>query len=507
MSNVRRWWALGALVLSVLVVGLDGTVLNVALPTIAADLDAGTDGLQWVVNAYVLVFAGLMLPFGALGDRYGRRRLILAGLAVLGAASLISVFADGLAALLVARTLMGAGAAMLTPTAIAVLPALFAPAERPKAVAVLMLGLGLGIPLGPIVGGYLLDHFWWGSIFLINVPVAALGMLAVALLMPENRDPRPRPADLPGGLLSTTGLVTLVYGIVAAPERGWGDPLVVAALAGGVLLLTAFGWWERRTADPMIDLRLFGDPGFLWGAVAATILSFGLFGLLFVVPQYLSFGFGYDALGTGVRLLPLIGGLFVASPLAARLSVRIGHRLPVTAGLLITAAGLALGATTGPATGYGFTAAWCAIVGFGTGLALAPAMDAVLGALPPERAGSGTALTMTMRQAAGALGVALLGSLLNAVYAGRVDVTGLGSDAAGTARDSAAGAYAVAAALGRPELAASAHDAFIAGMAAVLWCCAAITVVGAVLTALLLPTRRTDPGDGGESAHELVGVA
>jgi EmrB/QacA subfamily drug resistance transporter len=507
MHASRRWWALGALVLCVLTIGLDGTVLNVALPTIAEDLSVGTAGLQWIVNSYVLVFAGLMLPFGALSDRLGRRRMLLVGLAVLGTASLISVFAGNLTALVGARTLMGVGAAILTPTAIAVLPALFAPAERPKAIAVLMLGIGLGIPLGPIVGGYLLEHFWWGSIFLLNVPVAAVAAAAIAALMPENRDPRPRGADLVGGLMSTVGLVSGVWAVIEAPSRGWGHPVVVAGLALAAVLLVAFVRWEGRTTDPMIDLSLFADPRFLWGSVGATLVSFALFGLLFVVPQFLSFVRGHDALGTGVRLLPLIGGLFVGSPIAARLATRVGRRPPIVVGLLIVAAGLALGAMTTVDSSYGYAATWLAVAGLGAGLALAPAMDSVLAAVPAERSGSGTAITMTLRQAAGALGVALLGSLLATVYADRLDVAGLPGGAVDAARESAAGALAVAGELGQPALAASAQSAFVTGMSAVLWACAAIALAGAALLAAFLPGRSTEAESEAESPHELVGIA
>src|SRR5438874_392502 len=307
MANLgaRRWWALGALVLSILTIGFDATILNVALPTLATSLHAGTGALQWIVDAYVLVFAGLLLPVGALGDRYGRKRFLVAGLLLFGGSSIVAAYAHSTGPLIAARALMGVGAAVLTPISMAVLPVMFPPKERPKAITFVTIGLGLGVPLGPIVGGYLLRHFWWGSVFLVNLPVVIVALIAVLALVPESHDPAPRRVDLAGAGLSTAGLVSFVYGIIEAPARGWDDARVVATIVTGAVLLTLFVIWERRTREPMIDLGLFGRPRFLWGTTAATVASFALFGLLFVLPQYLQGVRGYDALGTGVRLLPL----------------------------------------------------------------------------------------------------------------------------------------------------------------------------------------------------------
>src|SRR5690349_652970 len=234
--GAKRWWALVAIVLSILTVGFDSTILNVALPTLATSINASTDQLQWIVDAYVLVFAGLLLPMGAFGDRYGRKRLLLIGLALFGSASILAVFAGDAGQLIAARAVMGIGAAILTPVTIAILPVLFEPEERGKAIAVLTMGMGIGLPLGPIIGGVLLRHYWWGSIFLVNVPVALIAMIAVAILVPESKDPHPSPIDIPGALLSTFGLAIFVYGVIEAPSRGWNDGLVIAALAGGLLL-------------------------------------------------------------------------------------------------------------------------------------------------------------------------------------------------------------------------------------------------------------------------------
>jgi EmrB/QacA subfamily drug resistance transporter len=491
MNTSRRWWALAAIMLSLLTIGFDATILNVALPTLATALHSGIDGLQWMVNAYTLVFAGLLLPLGVLGDRFGRKRLMIIGLLFFGGASIVATYADSVGALIAARAFMGIGAAILTPVGMAVLPVLFPPEERAKAIAFAAIGLGAGVPLGPIIGGYLLGHFWWGSVFLVNVPVALLGLIAIALLMPESKDPQPRRPDVLGGVLSTAGLVSFVYGVIEVPKRGWSDGPVIGSLALGVLLLAAFVAWERRATEPMIDLGLFGRPRFLWGTVASTLASFALFGLLFVIPQYLQEVRGNDAMQTGIKLLPLMAGLIVGARASEVVGRRFGAKVPVAGGLLLIAAGLALGATTDVHSGYGLAATWLTIVGAGTGLSLAPAMDAVLGELPPERSGAGSAF-----------GVALLGSVLAAAYTGRLDVSGLPAPAAHAAHDSISGAVAVAGQMHDTALRASAGAAYVHAMDMVLLVCAAVAVLGAVLAGLLLPARRPQLS----AEPELIGV-
>ncbi|MFH5227577.1 DHA2 family efflux MFS transporter permease subunit [Antrihabitans spumae] len=485
----RRWWALGSLLIAVLTVGFDITIMNVALPTIATELAAGTAELQWMVNAYVLVLAGLMLTCGALGDRYGRKRLLLAGLMLFAVSSAAAAWADTAAMVIAARAVMGVGAAIILPVVFAVLPVLFAPSERGRAVSLTVMGVGIGIPLGPILGGWLLDHFWWGSIFLINVPMAVIAALAIAVLLPESRDPRPRRPDLLGAMLSTTGLLGVVYGLIEAPSRGWRDPLVLATLLGGAVVFAGFLLWERHTRDPMIELRLFRQRQFLGGSIAGALVTFGMLGLLFVIPQYLQLVGGHDALGTGLRLLPLIAGLVVGAPIGERVAAAVGYRVPVTAGLVIIAAALAVGASTDAGSGYGFVAAWLTGAGFGIGVALSPAMDAVLADLPTEHAGSGTAITMTLRQVGGVFGVAVLGSVLAQGYSEGLGTTGLPEPAAGTARDSLAGALALAQQLGRPALADTARAAYLHGMTLVLLTTAAVAALSAVLAAAIIGRR------------------
>jgi EmrB/QacA subfamily drug resistance transporter len=493
--NGRRWWALGALVLCILTFGFDATILNVALPTLATAIHADTSGLQWIVDAYVLVFAGLLLPAGVLGDRIGRRRLLLIGLGLFALASVGAAYVGNAGELVAARAVMGLGAAVIVPVTMAMLPVLFGPSERARAIAIATMGMGIGVPLGPIIGGWLLDHYWWGSVFLVNVPVAVVGAIAVAAFVPESRDPAPRKVDIPGGVLSTAGLIGVVYGVIEAPNRGWGSTVVLSCIAAGLLLLAGFVAWERRTPYPMIDLGLFGRRRFLWGTTAATIANFGLYGLLFVVPLYLQVVCGHDAFATGVRLLPLMAGLIVGAPTAERLAARIGSRVPMVTGLLLIAAGLLVGATSSTTDPFVRTAVWLAVIGAGVGMALAPAMDAVIGELPAERAGSGTALTMTLRQVGGAFGVALLGSLLSAAYVDRLDVAGLPAPAAAAARDSVAAAAAVARQLGDGALLLNAREAYTYGMSVVLLACAALAVLGAVLVALRMPPRPAVPSD------------
>ncbi|MET7394222.1 DHA2 family efflux MFS transporter permease subunit [Dactylosporangium sp. NPDC005572] len=483
MKPDPRPWALAGLTTAVVAIGIDVTILNVALPTIAADVAATTSDLQWIVNAYVLVFAGLLLPSGALADRYGRRRWLLAGLAVFGAGSLAAAWSGDAAQIIGARAVLGVGAAIIMPTTLASLAELFTGAARAKAVSVLVSGMGVGIPLGPVVGGYLIDHFWWGSIFLINLPIVAIAGLAVAAFVPESRDPAPPRPDPVGALLSTVGLVGFVYAVIEAPQRGWGAPQVVAALVASIGMLTAFVRWGLRRREPAIDLRLFGDRRFRWASINATLASFALFGLLFIAPPHLQVVLGFDALGTGLRLLPMVAGLVVGAGLATRAAARLGHRLPMVAGLLIAAAGLLLGAAGDTGTGYGQIATWYVVAGFGVGATLAPAMDAALAAMPPARSGAGIAVTMTMRQVGGALGVALLGSLLSQTYSWRLDTGDLPPAVAAAAEQS----LTAATALDLAPLTTAAHAAYADAMAGVLLATAVVCVLGAAATAVLMP--------------------
>ncbi|MHC3815445.1 MFS transporter [Streptomyces sp. DT9] len=495
----RRWWALGALVASMLVLGFDMTILNVALPTMAGDLGATTGQQQWMADAYVVVFAALMLPAGLLGDRFGRRRMLITGLGVFLVGSVIGTFATDVPTVIAARCVMGVGGALVMPLAMAVLPSLFGePKDRMKAIGIVSAASALGMPLGPILGGWLLDHFWWGSVFVVNVPMVGIGVTACVFLLPETRDPAAPRVDLVSTVLTATGLGTLIYAVIEAPGRGWGDPLVLAVLAAAVLLIAALVLRERKATRPMLDMDLLRQRTFLLSTLAATLVMFVLAGLMFILPGYLQAVLGNDAFGTGVRMLPMMGGLIVASRAGGPVNARFGARATMSAGLVVLAFAALLGSRTTVDSGYGFTALWLSIAGFGFGFAVVPAMDAALGALPPDRAGSGSGLLMTVRQTGSALGIALLGSLLAGAYSGRLDTAGLPAAAADTAGDSVVAAHAVAAKLGVQRLADSADAAYLHGMSLVMLVIGATALVSALLVGAFLTgpkPRREEPAD------------
>ncbi|MER5474522.1 MFS transporter [Streptomyces sp. NPDC002685] len=513
----RRWPALAALTLSVLIVGLDGTIINVALPTLAGDLHADSAQLQWIGGGYLLALSVAMLPIGLLGDRYGHKRLLLSGIALFGLASLGGAFAGSPTTVIAARAVLGFGAAAIMPLSMAILPRLFSKEELPRAVAVWTAATALGMPVGPLVGGWLLDHFWWGSVFLFNVPVTVLALAAGLWLLPSDRkrataDGKPAlggesraahgkvrvaddragaavPFDGPGALLSALGITALVYGTILIPRDGWTDPIVLAALLASAALLTGFVFRERRHPHPIVDLELFADRRFLWGTLIAVFVNFAVMGILFVVPQYLQVVLGHDSFATGIRVLPLIGGLMAAAAASEPLVPRLGARVVVPFGMAVLAGGVLLGATTDLSGGYGFTALWLSLTGLGFGLAVVPATSLVMGSLPDGDTGRGTSLLETVQQLGGVLGVAGLGSLLGYGYLARLRTDGLSASAADTARDSVSGAGEVARNLHDAGLAADAHAAFVHGMDLVLMACGVLSLLTAVLAARYLPSR------------------
>ena len=325
----RRWWALIAIAASVLVVGLDLTVLNLALPNIAVSLHASTGDLQWFSDAYSLVIAAMILPAGLLGDRYGRKRVLLVALVLFGAASALCAFATSTGELIGARALLGVGASAIFPMSLSVLPTMFAPEERRKAIAIMSAATMLSFPIGPILGGYLLDHFWWGSVFLINVPVVVIALVAVVFLLPESRSANRPSIDVLGVLVSSAGLIAVTYGCIKAGQNGWGNATALATIAVGLILLALFVFVERRITarggQSLVDLALFRSVGFRWGTILVTFLSFTMFGLFFALPQYFQNVRGADSLGSGLRLLPMVVGMVVGMVIGTRLqSVRGG---------------------------------------------------------------------------------------------------------------------------------------------------------------------------------------
>jgi DHA2 family multidrug resistance protein-like MFS transporter len=492
--GARRWWALGALTLAVLAVGLDGTVLSVALPTLATDLHASTADLQWFVSGYTLVLAAALLPGGLLGDRYGRKRVLLGALALFGAGSLACAYAPSAGTFIAARVLLGLGAAAIIPLALSVLTVLFTDQERPRAVGVWATANFLALPIGPILGGWLLTNYWWGWVFLMNLPVVVVGMLAAAILLPESRSAERTGLDTVGVLASSAGLAVLVYGVIQAGEHGWGDPVALVGMLAGALVLAAFVLWERQLSrrpggQPLVDLSLFRSTSFTWGTILAAVGIFALFGVLFTAPQYFQAILGTDAMGSGLRLLPLIGGLAVGAGTADRIAARVGTKLTVSAGFALLAAGLAAGATTSVTSGTGFLSMWTSVVGLGMGFALATASAAALAALSAERAGVGSAVIQAVNKVGAPFAAAILGSVLNATYRGQLDLAGLPARVAGTVRDSVFSGVAAAQQLGSASLLDAVRAAFVDGMDVMLWVCVAVAVAGVMLALVFLPRR------------------
>ena len=519
----RRWLALGALALSVLVVGLDLTVLNLALPTLGVDLHASTSDLQWFIDSYSLVLAAALLPAGLLGDRLGRRKMLIGALVLFGVASLACAYSRSAGELVAARAVLGLGAAVIMPLSLAVIPVLFTAQERQKAIAVVMSAVFLGYPLGPLLGGWLLDKFWWGSVFLINVPVIVLALIAVAVLMPESRSERRPGLDPFGVVISSLGLTGLVYGVIKAGQNGWGDVTALATMAAGVAVLAAFVLWERRVSrrpdrQPLVQLTLFRSAGFTWGTILSTLVSFALFGILFAMPLYFRDVRGLDSLGAGVRLLPMIGGMVVGMLAGTRLQSpprtpggasdpKVGAKALVTAGFAVMGTALAVGAFTTVRSGTGFGAAWFAVAGAGLGLAVPSAMNAALGALSAERSGAGSALITALRQVGATLGAAILGTVLNSAYQARLDLSGLPSVAAGAVRSGVSGGVEVARRLGSAPLLHSVDTAFVHGMDVMLWCCAGIALASALLALAFLPRQAGAPGESPQAGRPQAGVA
>lgn len=493
----RRPLVLAVLCTSLLVVSLDNTILNVALPDIVRDLDASSSELQWIVDAYVVVLAGTLLVLGSLGDRLGRKWLFMGGLLVFGAASAASAFSAGPGWLVGSRAVMGLGAAAIMPSTLSILTNVFPRAEeRARAIGIWSGTTGLGVAIGPVVGGYLLVHFWWGSVFLVNVPIAALGILAAALVVPNSRDPSTAKPDLIGAPLSIAGMALLLFGIIEAPSRTWDSPVIIAAVCGGLALLAGFAVFERRSAHPMLTLSFFSSRRFSAAITAMAVVIFALFGALFVLTQYLQFSLGYSALATGVRIIPIAGILLVAAPLSTLLVRAVGTKPVVAAGMALIAAGLFLLSHVSVAGTYGDAFAALCLIGAGAGLSFAPCTDAVMGAVPIQRSGVGAATNGAAMQTGGALGVAVLGSLLSTRYVDHITPVLAGhpmpAHISHLITGSLGGALQVAdqtgGALGA-ALAAAGRAAFVSGMDLALLIGGIVTAVGMAFALFVLPNR------------------
>ncbi|MFI5755494.1 MFS transporter [Streptomyces sp. NPDC051569] len=505
----RRWAILGVLMFSLLIVVLDNSILNVAVKTIAAPEPTGIGAtqseLEWAINSYTLVFAGLLFTSGLLGDRIGRKKVLLFGIAVFGIGSALAAMSGSPAELIGYRALMGFGAAFVMPATLAVLMNVFERDEQPKAIGIWAGSVGLGIAIGPITGGLLLEHFWWGSIFLVNVPVAVVALVAMVLLVPDSRDPRPGRVDPLGVVLSIVGLVLLVYGIIRGGQLAdFTDATVLLPLLGGLAVLAGFVWHEKRSSHPAIDVTYFKKPAFAAAVAAIALVFFALMGVTFFSAFYLQSVRGYSALQSGLLILPLAAAQMIFAPRARLVVDRFGARAVCTAGMVLVAAGLAAFALFGAGTPV-----WVMCVVFfvqGTGMAhiMPPVTVAVMQALPREKAGSGSAINNTFRQVGGALGVAVLGSVLSATYRGGIEghLDAVPAGARDAAGESIEATLAIAGKLGPAgkPLIGAAYEAFLDAMHLTALASAGVAVIGAVVVAVFLPARprtakATDSGE------------
>jgi EmrB/QacA subfamily drug resistance transporter len=511
----RRWWILAVLCFCLLVVSIDNTILNVALPTLVEELGATASQLQWIVDAYTLIFASLLLTAGTMGDKFGRRGALIAGLIVFGTGSAISAFVDSSSQLIVMRGIMGLGGAFIMPSTLSILTNVFPPEERGRAIGFWAGVSGLGVALGPLTGGFLLEHFWWGSVFLVNVPVVIVAVIATWFIVPSSKDPTSPRLDLVGTVLSAVGLFAALYGVIEGPSKGWTSPQILGAFGIGAVLLTGFALWELRSSHPMLDVRFFKNPRFTAASLAVTFVFFAMFGSLFFLSQYLQFVLGYDALQTGIRLMPVAAILMIAAPTSSVLTRRFGTKFVVAAGLAVVAAGLL---TLGQATttsGYLLVAIALVLLGLGMGTAMAPATDSIMGSLPPERAGVGSAVNDTTREVGGALGVAILGSIAASQYTSSISgspaLQGLPPAAVDAAQNSIGGAVSVASKLvGTPlasaagPLLAAANSAFVEAMTHAVTIGAVVAFLGALVALAFLPARPRADADHQGSLEPLV---
>ena len=499
--HARRWWTLGVLCFSLLIIGMDNTILNVALPTIQRELGATGSQLQWIVDAYTIVYASILLTTGALGDRFGRKGALSVGLVVFGLGSVSSAFATSAGALIAFRAVAGIGGALIMPATLSILTNVFPANERSRAIGIWAGVSGIGIVAGPLAGGWLLEHFWWGSVFLINVPIVLIALAAGRVLVPTSRDPKAPRLDLIGTLLATTGLGALLYGIIEAPAMGWGATTVLAAFALGLIGLVGFVAWEAHTDHPMLEISFFRNPRFSAANIAVTLVFFAMFGSLYFLTQYLQYVLGYSAMTAGAALIPLALMMMVAAPNSARLTARFGTKLVVASGLAIVAGALALLSQAQVSSSYEFIAVVLGLLGLGMSIAMAPATESIMGSLPKEKAGIGSAMNDTTRQVGGALGVAVLGSITAASYHASIDgssvVAALPAQAQAAAHDSIGGAVAVAHQLpvGGAQLIADASQSFVHAMNSTVLIGAAIALAGALVALLFLPARASEAED------------
>jgi EmrB/QacA subfamily drug resistance transporter len=468
------------------------TVLNVALPTLVRDLGATSSQLQWMVDSYALVFAGLLLTAGALGDRFGRKGALIIGLVIFGGASLASTFADSADHLVIARAVMGMGAAFVMPATLSILTSVFPPHQRARAIAVWAGFAGAGAAVGPVAAGWLLERFYWGSVFFLNVPVVILALVAGRWLVPTSRDDFHAALDLTGATLSIVGLGALLYGIIEAPNHGWTDPLVVGSFFVAAVVLGGFVAWELRSRHPMLDLTFFRDPRFSSASAAISLAFFAMFGTVFLFTQYLQIVRAYTPLEAGVRTLPMAATMMVMAPMSARFVERFGARRVVSGGLGLVGMGLVLASLLSETTPYVWLAGVLVTMAIGMSISMAPATASIMASLPLRKAGVGSAWNDTTRELGGALGVAVLGSVMSSQYASRLAerLDGVPADVGRIAESSVGAAVQISGELPRRvgvALSAAAKSAFVDAMGIALIVGAVVALVAAALVGRYLP--------------------
>jgi EmrB/QacA subfamily drug resistance transporter len=498
----RRWLTLAVLCLSLVVIIVDNSILNVALPTLSrppsqGGLGAADSDLQWIVDSYVLVFAGLLLTAGSLGDRFGRYRALAFGLAVFGLGSGVAAFAPSSGALIASRAVMGVGGAFIMPATLSIITNVFTdPRERGRAIGVWAGVAGLGLAIGPVTGGALLEHFWWGSVLLVNVPIVAIALVGGFRLVPDSRDPAAPRVDVPGALLSITGLATVLWGLIEGPTHGWTSAGVLGAFTLGLALMAGFVWWEQHTDQPMLDIGFFRNPRFSAASMAITLTFMALMGVIFGLTQYLQSVLGFSPLEAGAILLPMSAVMLVLAPMSARLVERLGTKLVLGTGLLVVALALALQTTLDTGSSTLHVVLVTIVLAAGMANVMAPATESIMGSLPRAKAGVGSAVNDTTRQMGGAIGVALIGSLLASVY--RSDVrTGLaGSGAPASLVEQASSSVQSGVAAGRElggalgqQVVTVSHQSFVSGYHVGVVVAAAIVLVAAVAVFRWLPAR------------------
>jgi EmrB/QacA subfamily drug resistance transporter len=498
-SIKHAWSALVVLVAALGITSLDHTIINVALPSIARDTGATESQLQWLVDAYTIVFAALLMVAGNLGDRRGRKRALVAGLALFGLGATIAAGVGSVPGLIAGRAVMGVGGALIMPATLSLLVNTFTtPHERSIAISAWSAVAGLGVAVGPVVGGWLVETWSWSAAFWINIPLVVITGVSAMHALGESKDATAAPADVVGAILSVATISAIVWTIIEAPKNGWSDPLTLAGAALGILLIAAFVAWEHHVSHPMLQIDVLRDRRFAAASAGLTITFLGLAGSIFVIAQFLQFVLGYSALRAGVALLPAAAGLLAGTHAAAHLDRHHGTRLTVTAGIGIAGAGLATQAIWATATTYQATGIGLLLLGIGLGLAMPSATTSIMDALPKSRAGTGSAVNDTVREIGSALGVAILGSALASRYASAVttsmNTAGVTGALSESVRHSITSALATAHDLGPAggRIALDARAAFVSGMRISLWLAVVATAVAATVAARYLPRRTTE---------------